>query len=82
MATGAPFVGGVRARRGLRYGTIAAMGLVAGYGGSGGSDGVGAGSTTPGGAAQFVTPRGVYNIVVTASSPSGSQSLPYVRTVK
>ena len=68
---------GTRARRGLRYGTVAAMGLVAGCGGSDGSNS--AGQT---GATQFVTPSGVYNIVVTASSPSGSQSLPYVLTVK
>ena len=71
------FAGGVRVRRGLRYGTVVAMGLVAGCGGSGGNDSAGASGTT-----QFVTPSGVYNIVVTASSPSGSQSVPYVLTVK
>lgn len=71
------FAGGVRVRRGLRYGTVVAMGLVAGCGGSDGNGTVGAS-----GATQFVTPSGVYNIVVTASSTSGSQSLPYVLTVK
>ncbi len=71
------FAGGVRVRRGLRYGTVAAMGLVAGCGGSDGNGGAG-----PTGATQFVTPSGIYNIVVTASSTSGSQSLPYVLTVK
>ena len=73
---------GVRVRRGLRYGTVVAMGLVAGCGGSDGNGTVGASGTTPGGATQFVTPSGIYNIVVTASSTSGSQSLPYVLTVK
>ena len=53
------FAGALRVSRGLRYRTVAAMGLVAGCGGS-----------------------GVYNIVVTASSTSGSQSVPYVLTVK
>lgn len=71
------FAGAVRVRCGLRYGTVVAMGLVAGCGGSGGSNI--AGQT---GATQFVTPSGVYNIVVTASSTSGSQSVPYVLTVK
>ena len=76
------FAGAVRVRRGLRYGTVVAMGLVAGCGGSGGSDSAGTGGTTPGGATQLVTPSGIYNVVITASSPSGSQSVPYVLTVK
>ncbi len=58
-----------------RFGTLAAAGWLAGCGG-GGSDAV---TTAPPAA---VTPSGSYNVVVTATSPSGTQTLTYVLTVR
>ena len=67
--------GGVRVplRHGLRLGTLAAAGWVAGCGG-----GNGGGTPAP---AQFVTPSGTYDVTVTASSPGATQSLVYRLTV-
>ena len=59
-----------RTRFSLRIGTLAAAGWLAGCDGGGDSS------------PAAMTPSGTYNVVVTASSPSGTQSVTYGLTVK
>lgn len=69
LRTGTPTL-----RRSMQWTTLLAAGWVAGCGG----DDAPAPATVP----PLSTPAGTYNVVITAGSPSASQTLTYVLTVK